>query len=203
MTRKIKFLGLVEYTPTLDAMKALTEARDAETQDEIWLLEHPPVYTLGLAGKTEHLLRTDLPIPVVRTDRGGQVTYHGPGQLVVYPLVDFKRMHIGVRELVRRLEQSVIDTLAEYGIRANGDVDAPGVYVDGAKVASLGLRIKNGAVYHGLSLNVDMDLAPFGWINPCGYPNLRVTHLKDLGVDESVRQVAERLLPQLERQLTV
>nr|WP_256444968.1 lipoyl(octanoyl) transferase LipB [Paludibacterium sp. B53371] len=203
MSRAIHFLGQVEYAPTLEAMKAFTDARDDRTPDEIWVLEHPPVYTLGLAGKTEHLLRSDLPIPVVRTDRGGQVTYHGPGQLVVYPLIDFKRMHIGVRELVRRLEQTVIDTLAEYDIRANGDVDAPGVYVAGAKVASLGLRIKNGAVYHGLSLNVDMDLTPFGWINPCGYPDLRVTQLKDLGVSDSVQQVADRLLPHLERQLTV
>lgn len=203
MANAIYFLGQVEYAPTLEAMKAFTDARDDTTPDEIWVLEHPPVYTLGLAGKTEHLLRSDLPIPVVRTDRGGQVTYHGPGQLVVYPLIDFKRMHIGVRELVRRLEQTVIDTLAEYGIRANGDVNAPGVYVAEAKVASLGLRIKHGAVYHGLSLNVDMDLTPFGWINPCGYPDLRVTQLKDLGVNDSVQQVADRLLPHLERQLTV
>ncbi|MBV8048834.1 MAG: lipoyl(octanoyl) transferase LipB [Paludibacterium sp.] len=203
MARAIKFLGLVDYEPTLTAMKAFTDARDPATPDEIWVLEHPPVYTLGLAGKTEHLLRTDMPIPVVRTDRGGQVTYHGPGQLIVYPLIDFKRMHIGVRDLVRRIEQTVIDTLAEYGVRANGDVAAPGVYVDGAKIASLGLRIKNGAVYHGLSLNVDMDLTPFGWINPCGYPNLRVTQLKDLGVNASIDEVAERLLPHLARQLTV
>lgn len=201
MDRLVKRLGCVEYAPTLAAMKAFTDARQPDTQDEIWLLEHPPVYTLGLAGKTEHLLRTDLPIPVVRTDRGGQVTYHGPGQLVVYPLIDFKRMHIGVRELVRRLEQTVIDTLADYGIAACGDVNAPGVYVDGAKIASLGLRIKNGAVYHGLSFNIDMDLAPFGWINPCGYPNLRVTRLTDLGVTESVMQVGERLLPHLARHL--
>jgi lipoyl(octanoyl) transferase len=140
---------------------------------------------------------------VVRTDRGGQVTYHGPGQLIVYPLIDFKRMHIGVRDLVRRLEQTVIDTLAEFDIEAYGDVHAPGVYVAGAKVASLGLRIKNGAVYHGLSLNVDMDLTPFNWINPCGYPDLRVTQLKDLGVALSVQQVAQALLPHLERHLTV
>lgn len=203
MTRTIKYLGLVEYLPTWEAMKAFTEARDASTQDQIWVLEHPPVMTLGLAGKPEHLLRQDMPIPVVRTDRGGQVTYHGPGQLIVYPLIDFKRMHIGVRDLVRRLEQTVIDTLAEMGVRANGDVNAPGVYVEGAKIASLGLRIRNGAVYHGLSLNVDMDLTPFSWINPCGYPDLRVTQLKDLGVTETLPQVAERLLPHLERHLTV
>jgi lipoyl(octanoyl) transferase len=201
MLRQVRQLGLVDYETTLAAMKTFTDQRNAETGDELWMLEHPAVYTLGLAGKTEHLLRTDVPIPVVRTDRGGQVTYHGPGQLVVYLLIDFKRMHIGVRDLVRRIEQSVIDTLADYGIKANGDVDAPGVYVDGGKIASLGLRIKNGAVYHGLSLNVDMDLAPFGWINPCGYPDLRVTRLKDLGVSDGVGQVAERLLPHLERNL--
>jgi lipoyl(octanoyl) transferase len=203
MTREIRRLGLVDYAPTWEAMKAFTDQRTASTPDQIWLLEHPAVYTLGLAGKPEHLLRQDLPIPVVRTDRGGQVTYHGPGQLIVYPLIDFKRMHIGVRELVRRLEQTVIDTLSDWGIQANGDVDAPGVYVQGAKIASLGLRIKNGAVYHGLSLNVDMDLTPFNWINPCGYPNLRVTQLKDLGVALSVSQVAESLLPHLEQQLSV
>nr|WP_255524283.1 lipoyl(octanoyl) transferase LipB [Aquitalea sp. ASV15] len=198
----IKHLGLVDYEPTWRTMQSFTDSRSAETPDELWVVEHHPVYTQGLAGKPEHLLRlTD--IPVVKTDRGGQVTYHGPGQLVVYLLIDFKRMHIGVRELVRRIEQSVIDMLAEQGISANGDVNAPGVYVDGAKIASLGLRIKNGAVYHGLSLNVDMDLTPFSWINPCGYEGLRVTQMKDLGVDKTLAQVAELLLPQLEKHLTV
>lgn len=202
MQRLIKHLGLVDYEPTWRAMQAFTDTRTAETPDELWVVEHHPVYTQGLAGKPEHLLRlTD--IPVVKTDRGGQVTYHGPGQLVVYLLIDFKRMHIGVRELVRRIEQSVIDMLAGQGIVANGDVNAPGVYVDGAKIASLGLRIKNGAVYHGLSLNVDMDLTPFGWINPCGYEGLRVTQMKDLGVDKTLAQVADLLLPQLEKHLTV
>ncbi|WP_062787754.1 MULTISPECIES: lipoyl(octanoyl) transferase LipB [Aquitalea] len=202
MQRLIKHLGLVDYEPTWRAMQAFTDTRTAETPDELWVVEHHPVYTQGLAGKPEHLLRlTD--IPVVKTDRGGQVTYHGPGQLVVYLLIDFKRMHIGVRELVRRIEQSVIDMLAGQGITANGDVNAPGVYVDGAKIASLGLRIKNGAVYHGLSLNVDMDLTPFGWINPCGYEGLRVTQMKDLGVDKTLAQVADLLLPQLEKHLTV
>ncbi|TCW31539.1 lipoyl(octanoyl) transferase LipB [Gulbenkiania mobilis] len=202
MERVVKHLGLVDYEPTWRAMQALTDARTAGTADELWVLEHPAVYTLGLAGKEEHLLRRT-EIPVVKTDRGGQVTYHGPGQLVVYLLVDFKRMDIGVRELVRRIEQAVIDTLAEAGIKANGDVNAPGVYVDGAKIASLGLRIKNGAVYHGLSLNVDMDLTPFGWINPCGYANLRVTRLKDLGVSWTVAETAKRLLPHIERHLAV
>ncbi|PXX50993.1 MULTISPECIES: lipoyl(octanoyl) transferase LipB [Aquitalea] len=202
MQRLIKHLGLVDYEPTWRTMQSFTDSRSAETPDELWVVEHHPVYTQGLAGKPEHLLRlTD--IPVVKTDRGGQVTYHGPGQLVVYLLIDFKRMHIGVRELVRRIEQSVIDMLAEQGISANGDVNAPGVYVDGAKIASLGLRIKNGAVYHGLSLNVDMDLTPFSWINPCGYEGLRVTQMKDLGVDKTLAQVAELLLPQLEKHLTV
>ena len=202
MQRLIKHLGLVDYEPTWRAMQVFTDTRTAETPDELWVVEHHPVYTQGLAGKPEHLLRlTD--IPVVKTDRGGQVTYHGPGQLVVYLLIDFKRMHIGVRELVRRIEQSVIDMLAGQGITANGDVNAPGVYVDGAKIASLGLRIKNGAVYHGLSLNVDMDLTPFGWINPCGYEGLRVTQMKDLGVDKTLAQVADLLLPQLEKHLTV
>jgi len=200
--RLIKHLGLVDYEPTWRTMQSFTDSRTADTPDELWVVEHHPVYTQGLAGKPEHLLRlTD--IPVVKTDRGGQVTYHGPGQLVVYLLIDFKRMHIGVRELVRRIEQAVIDMLAGQGITANGDVNAPGVYVDGAKIASLGLRIKNGAVYHGLSLNVDMDLTPFSWINPCGYEGLRVTQMKDLGVDKTLAQVAELLLPQLEKHLTV
>ncbi|WP_229804718.1 lipoyl(octanoyl) transferase LipB [Paludibacterium paludis] len=183
-------------------MQAFTDGRDERTPDEIWLVEHPPVFTLGLGGKEEHLL-CPTSIPLVRTDRGGQVTYHGPGQLVAYLMIDFKRMQIGVRELVRRIEQALVDTVAEYGIRANGDVDAPGVYVDGAKIASLGLRIRNGAVYHGLSLNVDMDLTPFTWINPCGYAGLKVTQLKDLGIDTTVDEVAARLLPHLERHLTV
>lgn len=198
----IKHLGLAEYEPTWRHMQELTNSRTADTPDEIWFLEHSPVYTLGLAGKEEHLLKHTA-IPLVRTDRGGQVTYHGPGQLVTYLLIDFKRMHIGVRELVRRIEQSVIDLLADHGIKANGDVSAPGVYVDGAKIASLGLRIKNGAVYHGLSLNVDMDLTPFTWINPCGYSNLQVTQMKDLGVALSPLEVADQLLPHLTRHLAV
>lgn len=202
MSRIVKHLGLVDYAPTWQAMKAFTDERSSATADELWCVEHPPVYTLGLAGKPEHLIMPSS-IEVVKCDRGGQVTYHGPGQLVVYLMIDFKRMGIGVRELVRRIEQAIIDTLAELGIAANGDVNAPGVYVDGEKIASLGLRIKNGAVYHGLSLNVDMDLTPFLWINPCGYAGLKVTQLKDQGVALTVAQTAERLLPQLERHLTV
>lgn len=181
-------------------MQDFTTQRDASTPDELWLVEHPPVYTLGQAGKAEHLLHvTD--IPLVKIDRGGQITYHGPGQLVVYMMIDFKRLGLGVRELVRHIEQAVIDLLAEFGITGNGDVDAPGVYVDGAKIASLGLRIRNHATYHGLSLNVDMDLTPFSWINPCGYSGLRVTQLRELGVTLDVNAVAERLLPHLRAQL--
>lgn len=200
-TRIVKHLGLVDYLPTWQAMQAFTDHRDAQTPDELWLVEHPPVYTLGMAGKPEHVLR-QTQIPLVNTDRGGQVTYHGPGQLVVYLLIDFKRLGIGVRELVRRIEQSVVDTLAGYRVDAHGDDKAPGVYVGQEKVASLGLRIKNGAVYHGLSLNVDMDLTPFSWINPCGYAGLVVTQLKDL-TDEpvDVLSVADRLLPLLNQQL--
>lgn len=202
MSRLVKQLGLVDYTPTWQAMQAFTDSRTPATPDELWCVEHPPVYTLGLAGKPEHLIMPSS-IEVVKCDRGGQVTYHGPGQLVVYLLIDFKRMGIGVRELVRRIELAVIDMLGELGIAANGDVNAPGVYVAGEKIASLGLRIKNGAVYHGLSLNVDMDLTPFLWINPCGYAGLKVTQIKEQGVALTVAQAAERLLPQLERHLTV
>lgn len=192
--------GRVPYEPTWQAMQDFTTQRDASTPDELWLVEHPPVYTLGQAGKAEHLLHvTD--IPLVKIDRGGQITYHGPGQLVVYMMIDFKRLGLGVRELVRHIEQAVIDLLAEFGITGNGDVDAPGVYVDGAKIASLGLRIRNHATYHGLSLNVDMDLTPFSWINPCGYSGLRVTQLRELGVTLDVNAVAERLLPHLRAQL--
>ena len=202
MSRIVKHLGLVDYSPTWQAMQAFTDQRNADTSDELWCLEHPPVYSLGLAGKPEHLIMPSS-IEVVKCDRGGQVTYHGPGQLVVYLMIDFKRMGIGVRELVRRIEQSVIDLLGDLGIEAYGDVNAPGVYVAGEKIASLGLRIKNGAVYHGLSLNVDMDLTPFSWINPCGYAGLKVTQLKNHGVSLTVTQTAEKLLPHLERNLTV
>ncbi|MXR36983.1 lipoyl(octanoyl) transferase LipB [Craterilacuibacter sinensis] len=202
MERLVKQLGLADYEPVWRNMQAFTDARTADTADELWVVEHPPVYTLGLAGKPEHLLcQTD--IPLVRTDRGGQVTYHGPGQLVVYLLIDFKRLGLGVRELVRRIENAIIAMLAECGIEAAGDVNAPGVYVQGEKIASLGLRIRNGAVYHGLSLNVDMDLAPFNWINPCGYQGLKVTRLKDLGVPLTVAEAAAHLLPHLARELDI
>ncbi len=173
-------------------MQAFTAQRGADTPDEIWLLEHPPVFTQGQAGKPEHLL-ADIGIPVVPIDRGGQVTYHGPGQVVAYLLIDLKRRGYGVRELVRRMEQALIDLLGEFGIAGERQEGAPGVYVGGAKIAALGLRVKGGCTYHGLSLNVDVDLAPFRAINPCGYPGLEVTRMRDLGVNASNDEVAERL----------
>ena len=194
-------LGQVDYQPTWHAMQRFTNERDAETADEIWLLQHLPVFTQGQAGKAEHLL---LPgdIPVVQVDRGGQVTYHGPGQLVAYLLLDVRRSGIGVRELVSRIERSLIDTLASYGVSANAKPDAPGVYVDGAKIASLGLRIRNGRSFHGLALNVDMDLQPFQRINPCGYAGMAMTQLADL-VAEPVEfsEVRARLREQLVKHL--
>lgn len=196
----VRRLGRVAYEPTWRAMQAFTAARGPETPDELWLLEHPPVYTLGLAGRREHILRiTD--IPVISIDRGGQVTYHGPGQIVAYLLLDLKRRGYGVRELVTRMEQAVIDLLAGYGIEGRRRDRAPGVYVAGKKIAALGLRIRHGMSYHGLALNVDMDLAPFTHINPCGYQGLEVTQLADLGVTEFPDQVAERLRLHLEKAL--
>ena len=199
-----RFLGLIEYQPTWDAMKRFTAARSADTTDEIWLLQHPPVYTQGLAGKPEHLLRANA-IPVIKIDRGGQITYHGPGQIIAYLLLDLRRWKLNVRELVRLMEQSVIDLLAAYGIAAQGREDAPGVYVADAKIAALGLKIKHGCCYHGISFNVDMDLSPFGAINPCGYAGLRVTQARDVGirapVDQLERRLAHNLLGLLQRHL--
>jgi lipoyl(octanoyl) transferase len=184
-------------------MRAFTDARSANTADELWSVEHDPVYTLGVAGRPEHLLANPLAIPVVRTDRGGQITYHGPGQAVVYVLFDLKRAGYGVRELVTRLEQSVIDLLASEGIAGYARRDAPGVYVrlpqggEEAKIAALGLKVRNGRTYHGLALNVAMDLAPFAFINPCGYAGMRVTQLADLGVRAALDEVAGRLAGQV------
>jgi lipoyl(octanoyl) transferase len=188
----VRRLGRVDYEPTWRAMQAFTAERGPDTADELWVLEHPPVFTLGLNGKREHVLR-DAGVPVVAIDRGGQVTYHGPGQVVVYTLLDLRRLGIGVRQLVRRLEQAVINFLAEEGIPAAGDPARPGVYVRGAKIAALGLRIRNGCSYHGISFNVDMDLSPFAAINPCGYEGLEVTQLSALGRGLSVDRVGERL----------
>lgn len=187
-------LGPVPYAPTLERMREFTQTRDHAARDELWLLEHPPVYTVGIAGKTEHWPRIANGIPVVRIDRGGQITYHGPGQLVAYLLLDLRRRGLSVRPLVRRMEQAVIDLLAGYGIAAHGRAEAPGVYVGNAKVAALGLRIRNGCCYHGLALNVDVDLAPFRAINPCGYPGLEVTRTLDLGISDSKKQIGERLI---------
>jgi lipoyl(octanoyl) transferase len=196
----VKRLGRVEYLPTWLAMQDFTATRGPDTPDELWLLEHPPVYTLGLAGKPEHLLRaTD--IPVVKIDRGGQITYHGPGQIVVYLLLDLKRRTIGVKELVRRMEQAVIDLLAGYGVKAERRDKAPGVYVGNAKIAALGLRIKNGCCYHGLCLNVDMDLSPYAAINPCGYEGLAVTQCRDVGVTDNLEVVGEKLIEKLRQYL--
>jgi lipoyl(octanoyl) transferase len=196
----IKHLGRVEYEPTWRAMQDFTTRRGPDTPDEIWLLEHPPVFTLGLAGKREHILHVS-DIPIIPIDRGGQVTYHGPGQLVAYLLLDLKRRGYGVRELVQRMEQAVIDLLADYGIEGQRRDKAPGVYVSEKKIAALGLRIKDGMSYHGLALNVDMDLTPFGYINPCGYEGLEVTQLSALGVQDSLGEVSARLLARLEARL--
>lgn len=192
----VKPLGLVEYQATWEAMKSFTAQRSSDTPDEIWLLQHPPTYTQGQAGKPEHLLNARQ-IPVVKIDRGGQITYHGPGQIVVYLLLDLRRWKINVRELVRLMEQAVINILAELGITALGREDAPGVYVEDAKIAALGLKIRNGCCYHGLSLNVDMDLSPFAGINPCGYQGLRVTQIKDLNPTFDMQKIESQLAQQL------
>jgi lipoyl(octanoyl) transferase len=195
--------GRVEYEPTWRAMQEFTASRTPETPDELWIVEHPPVYTLGQAGKPEHILE-EVGIPVVKIDRGGQVTYHGPGQVVIYLLLDLARLKIKVRELVTAIEQGVIDFLAAQGVVAERRAGAPGVYVGDAKIAALGLKIKNGCSYHGLSLNVDMDLSPFTAINPCGYAGLKVTQTRDLGIPltahEAGEQLSQHLLQQLDNQ---
>ncbi|HEX6733690.1 MAG TPA: lipoyl(octanoyl) transferase LipB [Azonexus sp.] len=200
MNPVVKRLGRVDYEPTFQAMQDFTAARSSDTADELWIVEHPPVYTLGQAGKPEHILR-DIGIPLVRIDRGGQVTYHGPGQVVIYLLLDLPRLKIKVRELVSAIEQAVIDLLADYGVTAERRDGAPGVYVGAAKVAALGLRIRNGCSYHGVSLNVDMDLAPFAAINPCGYAGLQVVQTKDLNIPLTAHEAGERLSQHLLQQL--
>ena len=197
----IRRLGLEPYEETWHALRAFTAARTTRTPDELWLLQHPPVYTVGVAGRDQHLPRVENRIPVVRTDRGGQITYHGPGQLVVYTLVDLQRLGIGVRSYVRLLENAVIDLLQRYGIDAHGRTDAPGVYVDDAKIAALGLRIRQGRCYHGIALNVAMDLTPFSVIDPCGYPQLAVTDLQRLGVECSLVEAGGGLVDALCRRL--
>ena len=193
---QVKWLGRVPYEPTWRAMQQFTSERGEHTDDEIWLLEHEPVYTLGMNADRAHLLAPGA-IPVVQIDRGGQVTYHGPGQLVVYPLIDVRRANLGVRGLVTALERSVIDLAARYGIGALCRDGAPGIYVDGRKLASVGLRIRRGGSYHGLALNVDMDLEPFSRINPCGYAGLAMTQLAALGGPTGVERVGRELAPLL------
>ena len=191
----LRELGQVEYQPTLEAMQAFTDSRDAQTPDELWLLQHPRVFTQGQAGKAEHVLAPG-DIPVIQVDRGGQVTYHGPGQWVIYLMVDLRRSKLGVRDLVTLIERSIVQLLAEYGIAGKPRPDAPGVYVDGDKIAALGLRVRHGCSYHGLSLNVDMDLEPFGRINPCGYQGLEVTSMSRLlpGARLDMDAVGRRLM---------
>ena len=196
----IKHFGIVDYISTWQKMKDFTLARTKNTFDEIWLLQHPPVYTLGVAGKMEHLLRNDR-ISVVRTDRGGQITYHGPGQIIAYLLLDVRRLKLGVRELVRQMEGAVIDLLEEYSVDTKFREDAPGVYVDNAKIAALGLKIKNGCCYHGIALNVDMDLTPFSAINPCGYSGLEITQTSDLGINDGLEILTKKLSGKLKARI--
>ena len=200
MNLQVKQLGRVDYASTFQAMQDFTAHRTAETPDEIWLVEHAPIFTLGQAGKPEHLLK-DIGIPVIKIDRGGQITYHGPGQLVVYLLLDLTRLKIKVRELVSKIEQAVINFLALYGLTAERRSGAPGVYVGEAKIAALGLKIKHGCSYHGLSLNIDMDLTPFSAINPCGYTGLQVVQLRDFNIPLTAQAAGEQLSQHLLQQL--
>lgn len=190
------WLGLSDYQDIWTQMKSLTDIRDSSHSDQIWMLEHPPVFTQGLAGKAEHVLNPG-DIPVIQTDRGGQVTYHGPGQLVVYVLFDIRRMNIGIRQLVRTLEQTVIATLHDFGVSAQNRDDAPGVYVNAAKICSIGLRVRRGCSYHGIAFNIDMDLEPFARINPCGFRNLAVTQLKQFVPTIQMDQVKSTVLKHL------
>jgi lipoyl(octanoyl) transferase len=200
MTLIVRELGLQPYEQVWQDMQLFTDQRSETTADELWLLQHSPVYTLGKNGKPDHILDAQH-IPVIKSDRGGQVTYHGPGQVIVYTLLDLNRRHIGVRELVTRIENSVIELLEDYDIRANARRDAPGVYVDGRKIAALGLRVRKGRSFHGLALNVDMDLEPFSRINPCGYQGLEVTQLSELADVVDFNEVQKRLLSHLQYQL--
>jgi len=197
----IKDMGLVDFQPTCKAMQQFTIQRDESTEDELWLLEHQPVFTQGLNGKAEHIFNIQ-EIPLIQTDRGGQVTYHGPGQLIAYTLFDLKRLNIGVRAMVSHLECSVIAILNNLGIKAQARSDAPGVYVDDCKIASLGLRVKRGACYHGLSLNIDMDLTPFSYINPCGLQGMEMVDLKSLGVEITMEKVKQQFASSLTAEMT-
>ena len=196
MSIVVHHLGKVSYNETWQKMQDFTNSRDQNTADELWFLQHPPVYTMGKNAKPEHLLAPDN-IPIINADRGGQVTYHGPGQLVVYTLLDLKRLKIGVRELVTLIERTLVELLDGYGIDANARPEAPGVYANNAKIAALGLRIRKGCSFHGLALNVDMDLEPFSRINPCGYEGLEVTQLKNFIADIEIDEVADNLQQRL------
>jgi lipoyl(octanoyl) transferase len=196
----VRHLGQKSYESVWHDMQRFTDNRNKNTDDEIWIVQHSPVFTLGKAGKTEHLLNTG-DIPVVKVDRGGQVTYHGPGQLVVYVLLDLNRLKLGIRELVTRLENCVINLLSEYGIKAVSKKEAPGVYVDDKKIAALGLRVRRGCCFHGLALNVDMNLDPFSRINPCGYEGLEITQLSDFISDINFDIITHQLLKRLESQI--
>ena len=198
---KIINLGLQDYTQTWNAMKNFTQARDANTEDELWIVEHPSVFTQGISGKDEHVL-INSEIPIVRTDRGGQITYHGPGQLIVYCLIDLKRLGIGVKKMVSLIELSIMDLLAKHQIESHIKTGAPGVYVDGAKIAALGLKVKNGRTYHGLSLNVAMELSAFAQINPCGYQGLKVTQMCDLTDNINLESIANELTQILSNHVT-
>ncbi len=196
----VRKMGLSDYQTTWQAMKDFTNARTAETCDEIWFLQHPAVFTQGIAGKPEHLLY-NTGIDLIKTDRGGQITYHGPGQIVAYLLLDIRRLKLGVRELVRSMENAVIEVLKDYDIKAAARIDAPGVYVDNAKIAALGLKIKKNFCYHGIAFNVDMDLTPFSYINPCGYQGLQVTQTKDLGITDELEILSNKLANRLQEKL--
>lgn len=195
----LRHLGIAEYEPVWRAMQAFTDSRDENSRDELWLLQHPPVFTQGQAGKAEHVLAPG-DIPVIQVDRGGQVTYHGPGQIVAYPLVDIRRKGIGVREFVNRIEAAIIGVLASYGVKGERMAGAPGIYVNGDKVASLGLRVRRGCTFHGLAFNIDMDLEPFQRINPCGYAGLQVTQLSALA-SVDIQEAQDRLVKGLAQQL--
>jgi lipoyl(octanoyl) transferase len=212
MTIAIKRLGVVDYVTTYEAMRLFTKERTAVTPDEIWILEHPPVFTLGLAGDPANLHAADGTIPLVQVDRGGQITYHGPGQLVAYLLLDLRRYGLHVKELVHRIEQAVMDTLAEYSLPVVREAGAPGIYIapsfqggsewHGAKIAALGLKVTKHCSYHGLALNVNMDLAAFQQIHPCGYARLRAVDMRTLGIEDNMAAVSQRLVSQLQQQLS-
>jgi lipoyl(octanoyl) transferase len=193
---KLKQLGLSDYAPVWRAMQKFTDQRNEETEDELWMVEHPPVFTQGQAGKAEHILNSG-DIPIIQVDRGGQVTYHGPGQIVIYPLIDLKRHKIGIKALVHGIEGALIETMADFGVRAKRKEKAPGVYVDGKKIASLGLRVRKGCTFHGLAFNIRMDLEPFQRINPCGYAGLEVVQLSQFNSTVDFDEVQEQLIKHL------